>query len=1514
MASETIIANLKAVLNVGMADSARGIKEAETRIDAFSKKMESAVKRMNDSSKNLLGNRGQRTQVKEFEDTFKAVQLITTEVGQLQRELVSAGRSQGELRSLTEAYRQAISRLLPLDKQHSAELQKQLGLSKGAFNVEGVVSKKQAVRDLSKEMDKLRRGMQTITEVEGDLSPSQIEQQRIKLAKARQKSSLDQERVATETQQRITEVNRQAAEKMVRDTSNAAARKVNATQNGVRQEVQAIIEAGRVKASAIAAQASSQLAVVKATVAAEEAAVKQEFNVELDLIKRMGDVKKLAGEQAAQEASREIRDKQRKTQLTEAQAAAELKLKKAKLDTDTARKLAKEQDIQNKINAGLAQQSVAYKKVNDEVKRLEKAQIRLQKAREKAEAALKSKGTLAAAQATGNLTDNLRNLSSATVLAVGPLSGIGARLTALSAIAGRANLKLAAMFATLSAGVLALAKFASEAIRVAKELDQVERLLGFVDKGARKQGTTFQFLAKTADLYGLSLNEIARPFAKFAFASTAAGIAGRKFQTMVQDISAVSGAFGLPSSEVSGIVKALEQMLSKGSVFAEELRQQLGDRLPGAALAALRTYRKMLNDMNLSMADFMSDMKKGLVDSTKFVPKFTQELRDMFGIETGKAVDTLTASYSRLNTNFDLFIRSLDKSLGFTEALRGILNDTSTALRMLRGNTEGVAKSFKLLFSVFSAIAGLKLLGMFVGVVKTAKSATVAVSTLKISLSALGATIGTILATVGAKGLFASIFGSSAETTTAAQRAAKAVETITGSIRGTAKSFDLSKAVLGDEASVRGELDKMIKAMNKGLENKIVIRPSLNPDKLIDSLTQESVASERIISGFEKLLKKAQRYLGQSTRPKTVQKWTEEVARLKKGMAEQVEVLRKTSAPFEALRKKVFTVTDKMRELDASTKSNVQSMTAWGSIVQLVVGNADKLINVLSAVVAGIFALKLSATIIGFTKWGQTMGGLTGKMSKFQRGLGLVGLALTGIAASLAFFSSEAKAAIKDTDNLQAKLGNFFKSFESTGKVSLESTSRIIEDIKAQRDTNKKMIDDLVIGIERYKTTIERNQISDRTVRSFRDLADIFGKDITSRLNVRNLVDAKKALESLKDQNADLAIQLSRTTGMYGTLIRKIGDADRALLKSGRGGLGGRAYENLLSRIDAVNTQLYDVRNSTSEAEMFFRKLADQSEKLAQKLLKAGLTAEIVGMKLKELRGAQVALFQGKNQKKAEEMISALRGRYDALTNGQLRVHDAQQKINSQVEKFKVLLLNSGMVEKTAEFTAKIEEYRSKLSAIDAAGAKAKKGIKQVITEAEKLDKTIRGLVEGSFNSFADSIGTFASEGELSFRNMKSAFNDMAKSMIKDLISLTIKLLVVKPLMESLGGGGSNLFGTGTGNSFVSGLASSFLGGSTKMFAKGGVVNRDTPFTFNGGQKGVFGEAGPEAIMPLTRGPGGVLGVANHGGGDGGGINVVYEINASGAVEGTAELIVKNLREYDRNLPSRMAEIKKRYE
>ena len=108
---------------------------------------------------------------------------------------------------------------------------------------------------------------------------------------------------------------------------------------------------------------------------------------------------------------------------------------------------------------------------------------------------------------------------------------------------------------------------------------------------------------------------------------------------------------------------------------------------------------------------------------------------------------------------------------------------------------------------------------------------------------------------------------------------------------------------------------------------------------------------------------------------------------------------------------------------------------------------------------------------------------------------------------------------------------------------------------------------------------------------------------------------------------------------------------------------------------------------------------------------------------------------------------------------------------------------------------------------------------------------------------------------------LSDALKGVARSM-----SSTVFNVAMKPVQNAVGGflanGLNNLLSKGM--PFASGGA--FSQGRVMPFAKGGVVSSPTSFAMRGGT-GLMGEAGPEAIMPLTRGADGRLGVQSEGGG-----------------------------------------------
>ncbi|MEA2818413.1 MAG: hypothetical protein QOJ86_417 [Bradyrhizobium sp.] len=118
-------------------------------------------------------------------------------------------------------------------------------------------------------------------------------------------------------------------------------------------------------------------------------------------------------------------------------------------------------------------------------------------------------------------------------------------------------------------------------------------------------------------------------------------------------------------------------------------------------------------------------------------------------------------------------------------------------------------------------------------------------------------------------------------------------------------------------------------------------------------------------------------------------------------------------------------------------------------------------------------------------------------------------------------------------------------------------------------------------------------------------------------------------------------------------------------------------------------------------------------------------------------------------------------------------------------------------------------------------------------------------------------------------------FDDVLKSLGLRISDLAVRL-AFKPLEKSLTTGISSLLSGLTGSAgsagsvgSAGGAASSSLAaasGAIKPFASGGVIGTPTYFPLLGGGVGLAGEAGPEAIMPLARGPDGRLGVAASGG------------------------------------------------
>ena len=174
-------------------------------------------------------------------------------------------------------------------------------------------------------------------------------------------------------------------------------------------------------------------------------------------------------------------------------------------------------------------------------------------------------------------------------------------------------------------------------------------------------------------------------------------------------------------------------------------------------------------------------------------------------------------------------------------------------------------------------------------------------------------------------------------------------------------------------------------------------------------------------------------------------------------------------------------------------------------------------------------------------------------------------------------------------------------------------------------------------------------------------------------------------------------------------------------------------------------------------------------------------------------------------------------------------------------------------------------------------------GLKSYASETGSLAKTMADQVKGAFDSIGDSFTDLIMTG-------KMQFTDFANSIIRDLMRIMVQKAIVGPLANGLGGllggvgqGFSNIMSGGTWDFGVaSGGFKPTVNNTGMTFAFGGafsglhgyanqIVARPTLFSYGSqltrfAKGGVMGEAGPEAVMPLTRMGDGHLGVRAYGG------------------------------------------------
>lgn len=191
--------------------------------------------------------------------------------------------------------------------------------------------------------------------------------------------------------------------------------------------------------------------------------------------------------------------------------------------------------------------------------------------------------------------------------------------------------------ATAYAGLYAVISNVGSVITARQKLEASENRLGAVfGQNGERVRNELAWLEAQAQRLGIQFGELSDQYSKFAVAADAVGFSAKNIRKVFLSVAEAGRVNKLSLEDMNGIFLALQQMISKGKISSEELRQQLGERLPGA-------IQIMADALGVTSAELMKMMENGEVLANESnMLKFAKELDRRFGSQLASSLRTTT--------------------------------------------------------------------------------------------------------------------------------------------------------------------------------------------------------------------------------------------------------------------------------------------------------------------------------------------------------------------------------------------------------------------------------------------------------------------------------------------------------------------------------------------------------------------------------------------------------------------------------------------------------------------------------------------------------------------------------------------------------------------------------------------------------------------------------------------------------------------------------------------------------
>lgn len=220
----------------------------------------------------------------------------------------------------------------------------------------------------------------------------------------------------------------------------------------------------------------------------------------------------------------------------------------------------------------------------------------------------------------------------------------------------------------------AIINFGTSVVDVERKMELLQNRINFVFDSANAGSLAFTRLRKMSLELGIEFSSLAEGFASFGIAAKMAGFSASETEKVFSRVAVGLRAAGAGSLQTQRAFYALQQMLSKGVVAAEELRRQLGEALPGASDLMTQAYNRLHPGQELTNRQFTKMLEEGKIISKEILPEFSKVIEEVFAPALSGKQNSLDASIQRVTTQLERFKQSLANFLP-TKTVFNVLSD-----------------------------------------------------------------------------------------------------------------------------------------------------------------------------------------------------------------------------------------------------------------------------------------------------------------------------------------------------------------------------------------------------------------------------------------------------------------------------------------------------------------------------------------------------------------------------------------------------------------------------------------------------------------------------------------------------------------------------------------------------------------------------------------------------------------------------------------------------------------------